>query len=143
MRGSGCSGGAYDLFGLPTTYDGYDVVEAVAAQDWSKGKIGLVGISYSGISQAFMAGTQPPHLAAITPMSITTDLYNGTGSPGGIFNSGFALSWVTDRVNDAKQAPGGGQAWATTLINQGDTQCLENQQLRRQTLNVLQPDRDE
>ena len=24
MRGSGCSGGAFDLFGLPTTYDGYD-----------------------------------------------------------------------------------------------------------------------
>ena len=32
MRGSGCSGGAYDLFGLPTTYDGYDMIETVAAQ---------------------------------------------------------------------------------------------------------------
>jgi predicted acyl esterase len=137
MRGSGCSGGAYDLFGLPTTYDGYDIIETVAAQDWSKGKIGLVGISYSGISQLFMAGTQPPHLAAIAPMSVTTDIYNGTGYPGGIFNSGFALSWVTERVNDAKQAPGGGQPWATTLINQGDTVCLDNQKLRGQTLNVF------
>jgi hypothetical protein len=26
MRGSGCSGGDFDLFGLPTTYDGYDAV---------------------------------------------------------------------------------------------------------------------
>ena len=32
MRGSGCSGGAFDLFDLPTTYDGYDAVETVAAQ---------------------------------------------------------------------------------------------------------------
>ena len=138
MRGSGCSGGAYDLFGLPTTYDGYDMVETVAAQDWSRGKVGLVGISYSGISQAFMAGTRPPNLGAIAPMSITTDIYTGTGYPGGIFNSGFALSWVLDRVSDAQPAPDGGQSWARRMIlDFGDTECLNNQKLRLQTLNVL------
>lgn len=138
MRGSGCSGGAYDLFGLPTTYDGYDAIETVAAQDWSKGKVGLVGISYSGISQMFAAGTRPPHLGAIAPMSITTDIYNGTGYPGGIFNSGFALSWVSERVRDAQPAPEGGQPWAREMIeNRGDTQCLENQKLRLQTLDVF------
>lgn len=137
MRGSGCSGGAFDMFALPTTYDGYDAIETVAAQSWSLDKVGLAGISFSGISQMFMAGTRPPHLAAIAPMSITTDLYTGTGYPGGIFNSGFALSWVSERVDDAKPAPAGGQQWARTLINQGDAQCLENQKLRLQTLNVL------
>jgi len=30
MRGSGCSGGAFDLFDLPTTYDGYDAIETPA-----------------------------------------------------------------------------------------------------------------
>jgi predicted acyl esterase len=65
MRGSGCSGGAFDLFDLPTTYDGYDMVETVAAQRWVKGrKVGMVGISFSGITQLFTAGTRPPHLAA-------------------------------------------------------------------------------
>jgi len=137
MRGSGCSGGAFDMFALPTTYDGYDAIEAVAAQPWSKGKVGLAGISYSGISQMFMAGTRPPNLAAIAPMSITTDLYTGTGYPGGIFNSGFALSWVSERVDDAQPAPEAGQQWARTLINQGDEQCRENQKLRLQTLNVF------
>ena len=138
MRGSGCSGGAYDLFGLPTTYDGYDAIETVAAQDWSKDEVGLVGISYSGISQLFMAGTRPPHLAALAPMSVTTDIYNGTGYPGGIFNSGFALSWVKDRVSDSQPAPEGGQNWARRMINeQGDTKCLDNQGLRLQTLDVL------
>ena len=91
MRGSGCSGGAFDLFDLPTTYDGYDAVETVAAQSWVKGgKVGMGGISFSGITQLFVAGTQPPHLAAIAPMSVTDDLYTATGYPGGIFNSGFA-----------------------------------------------------
>ncbi len=138
MRGSGCSGGAYDLFGQPTTYDGYDAIEAVAAQDWSKGKVGLVGISYSGISQMFAAGTNPPNLGAIAPMSITTDIYQGTGYPGGIFNSGFALSWISDRVRDAQPAPEGGQTWARRMItDEGDQQCLANQKLRLQTLDVF------
>ena len=34
MRGSGCSGGSYFYFDEPQVYDGYDVVEAVAAQPW-------------------------------------------------------------------------------------------------------------
>ena len=113
MRGSGCSGGAFDLFGLPTTYDGYDAVETVAAQPWVKGgKVGLAGISFSGITQLFVAGTRPPHLAAIAPMSVTDDLYTATGFPGGIRNSGFAASWIAERQRDARPAPAGGQPYA-------------------------------
>lgn len=138
MRGTGCSGGAYDLFGLPTTYDGYDIVETVAAQPWVKGgKVGMVGISYSGISQLFVAGTRPPHLAAIAPMSVTDDLYRGVGYPGGIFNNGFAKSWLTERVEDAKPAPAGGQEWAKILIEQGDRQCADNQLLHSQARDGL------
>lgn len=138
MRGSGCSGGAFDLFDLPTTYDGYDAVETVAAQPWVKGgMVGLVGISFSGISQIFVAGARPPHLAAITPMSITDDLYSATGYPGGIFNKGFALSWITDRVQDAKPAPEGGQPYARELVKRGDKNCAANQKLRLQTQDVL------
>ena len=138
MRGSGCSGGAFDLFDYPTTYDGYDAVEAVAAQKWVKsGKVGLVGISFSGITQLFTAGTQPPHLAAIAPLSVTDDVYSGTGYPGGIFNSGFAKSWVVERMDDAKPAPGGGQPWAQALVKAGDKHCRANQKLRLQTQNAL------
>jgi uncharacterized protein len=137
MRGSGCSGGAFDLFDYPTTYDGYDAVETVAAQKWVKGKVGLVGISFSGITQLFTAGTQPPHLAAIAPLSVTDDIYTGTGYPGGIFNSGFAKSWVVERMDDAKPAPDGGQPWAQALVKAGDKHCKANQKLRLQTQNAL------
>jgi uncharacterized protein len=138
MRGSGCSGGAFDLFDLPTTYDGYDAIEAVAAQSWVKGgKVGMGGISFSGITQLFTAGTQPPHLAAIAPLSVTDDLYTGTGYPGGIFNSGFAQSWVVERMDDAKPAPAGGQDWARALVKAGDKHCRANQKLRLQTQDAL------
>jgi hypothetical protein len=138
MRGSGCSGGAFDLFGLPTTFDGYDAIETVAAQKWVKGgKVGMAGISFSGITQLFVAGTRPPHLAAITPMSVTDDLYTATGFPGGIENSGFAKTWAKERMDDARPAPGGGQPWARALVKAGDRHCRANQRLRLQTQDIL------
>jgi predicted acyl esterase len=139
MRGCGCSGGAFDLFDYPTTFDGYDAVETVAAQNWVKGgKVGMGGISFSGITQLFTAGTRPPHLAAVTPMSVTDDIYTGTGYPGGIFNSGFAQSWIQERMDDAKPAPEGGQPWARELTKMGDKHCIANQKLRLQTQDALQ-----
>jgi len=138
MRGSGCSGGAFDLFGLPTTYDAYDVIETIAAQSWVKGnKVGMGGISFSGISQLFAAGTRPPSLAAISPLSVTDDIYTATGFPGGIFNNGFAYSWIRERASDAVPAPGGGHPYARALTDPAspnfDAQCAQNQKLRLQT----------
>ncbi len=139
MRGSGCSGGAFDLFDLPTIYDGYDAVETVAAQSWVHAhKVGMVGISFSGFSQLFVGGTRPPHLAALAPMSVTDDLYDGIGSPGGIFNTGFAQGWLTEREHDSAPAPEGGQKWAGVLIGQGDTHCKDNQRLHGQTRDGLE-----
>ena len=104
MRGSGCSGGAFDLFGYPSDYDAYDAIEIAAHQSWvANGKVGMVGISFSGLSQLPSAGTNPPGLAAIAPLSPTDDLFS-TGYPGGIYNNGFAAGWLNDRVNDAKPA---------------------------------------
>src|SRR5262245_26909941 len=44
--------------------DGYDLVEWLAAQKWSTGKIGTFGGSQAGYAQNFLAVTQPPHLTA-------------------------------------------------------------------------------
>ena len=139
MRGTGCSGGAFDLFGLPNTYDGYDAVQIVGSQPWVlHHKVGLVGISFSGISQFFVAGTRPPDLAAIAPMSTTTTLYS-TGFPGGMFNTGFAGSWLAQREATAQPSPTGGAQYAKKLIEDGTQQCLANQRLKlqKQTLSVL------
>jgi predicted acyl esterase len=134
MRGSGCSGGAFDLFDLPTTADGYDLIEIVAAQPWVQGgKVGMVGISFPGISQLFVGGARPPHLAAITPFSVIADIYSTPGFPGGIFNNGFAASWLQERADNAQPAPEGGQGWARKRVREGDTICLENQRVRLQT----------
>ena len=104
MRGTGCSGGAFDLMGYPSDYDAYDSIEVIAHQPWvAHHKVGMVGISYSGLSQLPSAGTDPPDLAAIAPMSPTDDLFS-TGYPGGIYNNGFAAEWIGERIDDAKPA---------------------------------------
>ena len=46
-------------FDLPTTADGYDVIETVARQAWGRGgRVGLISISFSDISQLFVAGAR-------------------------------------------------------------------------------------
>ena len=84
------------------------------------------GISFSGITQLFTAGTQPPHLAAIAPMSVTDDLYPGTGYPGGIFNSGFAQ--VLDHGADGRRQAGArGRPALGAGARQGGRQALHRQ----------------
>jgi uncharacterized protein len=134
LRGTGCSGGVWDYFEPLQGLDGYDVIETVAAQPWvAHGRVGMVGVSYSGITQLFVAATRPPHLAAISPLSVIDDTYD-TLSPGAIFNNGFGLQWAKDREADAKP---GGSDWVRELIREGDEVCEGNQALRLQTRDVL------
>ena len=135
MRGTGCSGGTFQYFETTQLTDGYDAIEVIAAQPWVKGhKVGMVGISYPGISQLFVAQLQPPHLAAIAPLSIISDSARGILYPGGILNNGFAIDWAKDRQHDATP---GGQPWSQKRIDNGDQVCIDNQKLRGQTPDML------
>jgi predicted acyl esterase len=137
MRGTGCSGGAYNFFENLQTLDGYDVIETVAAQPWSTKRVGMVGISFAGISQLFVARTQPPHLAAITPLSPIDDTYRGTLYPGGIFNNGFAKGWANERLEQNKWPNPDAPGWVKTRIAEGDTTCADNMLLRGQNVDLL------
>jgi predicted acyl esterase len=138
MRGTGCSGGAFDFFEPLQSLDGYDVIETVARQPWVlHHKVGMMGISYGGISQLFTAQTDPPSLAAISPLSVI-DATQTTLYPGGILNTGFAVAWAKERVHDAEPAsPNGGQSWAYQRIQQGDQTCKDNQVLHGEAANLL------
>jgi uncharacterized protein len=138
MRGTGCSGGAFDYFEPLQGLDGYDVIETVARQDWALNhKVGMMGISYGGISQLFVAATRPPDLSAIAPLSVI-DNTQTTLYPGGILNTGFAVQWAEDRVHDAEPAsPTGGQQWALDRINAGDEICKANQELHPEAVDLL------
>jgi len=130
MRGTGCSGGAYDFFEPLQNLDGYDVVETIAHQPWVLGhKVGMMGISYGAISQLFTAQLNPPDLEAISPLS-SIDATATTLYPGGTLNTGFAVAWAQQRQQEAEPAgPNAGQPWAYQQIQNGDSTCAANQVL--------------
>jgi uncharacterized protein len=138
MRGTGCSGGAFDYFEPLQNLDAYDVIQTIAHQSWVlHHKVGMFGVSYGGISQLFAAQLRPPALAAIAPLSVidatATTLYSG-----GILNTGFAVPWGEDRQFDAEPAgPSTGEHWAYEQIENGDATCAANQDLHEEATNVL------
>jgi predicted acyl esterase len=140
MRGTGCSGGAYDYFETLQVLDGYDVIETVAAQPWvfSNG-VGMAGLSYPGISQLFVAQSRPPGLKAITPLSIIAETSSSTLVPGGIYNNGFAFQWATRVVEGAQPY---GQGWEQDRVDveyeeSGASICEENQQMHLQAVDAV------
>jgi len=135
MRGTGCSGGAYDFFEPLQVLDGYDAIEVIAAQDWVlHNEVGMAGLSYPGISQLFVASARPPSLAAITPLSVISGT-DTTLAPGGIVNDGFAVEWGTQVLDRADPY---GQGWEQDRVDAGDGVCEENQLLHSQKVDIIQ-----
>jgi putative CocE/NonD family hydrolase len=94
IRGTGCSTGEFDLFSHASALDGYDVIEWMARQPWSNGKVGIEGHSYSGITGFLIGATRPPHLTAMSVSGLIDDIYRGQAYPGGVANFGFPLLWT-------------------------------------------------
>lgn len=94
VRGTGCSGGEFDLFSSRSSLDGYELIEWIAGQPFSNGEVALVGHSYSGLTATLIAATQPPSLKAMSVSGLIDDLYRGIVYPGGVSNYGFPLYWT-------------------------------------------------
>jgi predicted acyl esterase len=138
MRGTGCSGGAFDYFEPLQNLDAYDVIQTIAHQPWVLNhKVGMLGISYGGISQLFAAQLRPPALEAIAPLSVV-DATASTLYPGGVLNTGFAVRWAEERQADAEPAgPTQGEHWAYEQIQKGDQICAANQVMHGEATNLL------
>lgn len=94
FRGTGCSQGVFsptrtDIWGR----DGAEVVQWAAEQPWSSGSVGMIGYSFTGVSQLATAAFAGPALKAIAPENTFPDFYRDLVYPGGIFNSWIPL-WV-------------------------------------------------
>ncbi|GAY18462.1 hydrolase [Mycobacterium sp. shizuoka-1] len=99
-RGAGTSEGVGALLSDEEALDVYDLIEWAAAQPWSNGRVGMLGVSYLALSQYKAAALRPPHLAAICPWEGFTDAYRDFMTPGGIPERGFSVIWqaMTRRV---------------------------------------------
>ncbi|MES2510356.1 MAG: CocE/NonD family hydrolase [Pseudomonadota bacterium] len=107
VRGTGKSGGDYGLFSEAEQRDHYDIIEWIAAQAWSNGKVGGIGQSYYAMSQWHMGIQNPPHLACIAPYDGMLDFYRFFGTLNGIESDWFSI-WFNNNVRVANKYPANG-----------------------------------
>ena len=88
-RGAFSSNGDIHFWGRQEGRDGCDVIEWVASQEWSNGKVGLSGNSWLAIAQWFIAAERPPHLSAISPWEGWSEAYREDVGRGGVQDLGF------------------------------------------------------
>lgn len=82
--GTSRSGGDEVFMGTSSGRNAYDMIEWLAAQPWSSGKIAMAGNSQLGMIQWATAALKPPHLAAIAPWEGLIDTYREVTVRGGI-----------------------------------------------------------
>jgi uncharacterized protein len=139
VRGTGCSGGEFDLFSYKSAEDGkYLIDEWIAGQPWSNGNVSIMGHSYSGITGFMVASTQPRHLRAVTVSGLIDDVYRGITYPGGVSNYGFPLAW-TGAIRPAYDVLGGTLPGIFRPESDDDVEnrrlrCANNQLTKRRTV---------
>lgn len=92
VRGKGHSQGHYDAF-FNDTEDGYDTVEALAAEPWSNGQIGMTGASAMGITATQAAIAAPPHLKAAYVVVTPSERFT-TSFLGGVLKEKDTVGWM-------------------------------------------------
>jgi predicted acyl esterase len=107
VRGKGHSQGFYQAF-VDDIPDGYDSVEAIAAEPWSNGKVGMTGASAMGITSNLAAIAAPPHLKAAYVIVAPNETFN-TSFMGGVPKEKDTVDWmkmqgVSQAAIDANQA---------------------------------------
>lgn len=97
MRGTGRSEGCLQFGGTQDQHDAHTVIETLADQPWSNGRIGMYGLSYDAFSQFLAMAAKPPSLKAVVPMSGVIDLWSlltRRGAPYQIAGPTFAPLWA-------------------------------------------------
>ncbi|KAJ6440657.1 Major facilitator superfamily domain, general substrate transporter [Purpureocillium lavendulum] len=92
--GSGQSPGYLDILSCASIDAFSELVEWIAEQPWSNGKVGTLGISYYAASQWQLAACKPKGLACIVPYEGFSDHYRDMCRHGGILsNGGLDVIW--------------------------------------------------
>jgi putative CocE/NonD family hydrolase len=93
-RGSGASFGSIPHpWTKDEVQDGYEIADWIIKQDWSDGKIGASGASYSGTTSEFLLTTKHPNVKAVVNLFSLFDVYTDNAFPGGLHNRWFTSVW--------------------------------------------------
>lgn len=97
VRGTGNSGGCFDLNGEDEARDIGHVVDHLANASWSNGRVGMYGLSYMGTTPWLGALQDTDALKTIVPGGIVVDEYLFGWTPQGaatVLSSGFNVPYI-------------------------------------------------
>ncbi len=94
LRGTGRSTGCLDHLGAKDGADMKQVIEWLADQGWSNGRVGMTGHSYVGSTPIVAAAQNPDGLATIVPSAGLGSMYNHQFQMGVPYN----LQWIGPMV---------------------------------------------
>ena len=127
--GTGASFGKFN--GNPEVLAGEtdQILNWIAAQEWSDGNIGMFGDSIQAQIQFQAASIGNPHLKAILPATTWMDNYSAVMFPGGIPNTAFVNFYVQANKTFSRMA--------TPVDRDTDGTLLAQAQAERQNTNAL------
>ena len=73
-----------------------ELIDWVAAQPWSNGRVGVYGTSYEGQAAELVARTGNPHLVAVAALFSPYDPYRQLFYPGGAATAGRFARWMCE-----------------------------------------------
>jgi putative CocE/NonD family hydrolase len=115
IRGSGESDGVIDGEYTPLELaNACELIGWIAAQSWSNGSVGMMGISWGGFNCLQVAALQPPALKAVISIASTVDRYNDDIHYKNGCHLSAQLSWAATMLAYQSRAPDPalvGDAW--------------------------------
>lgn len=101
----GGSGGCWDFMGPDDVASVLALVEGITSQEWSDGKVGMMGLSYDGMTQIMAASHNAPGLVTVVPAAPLTHAYAGLYM-GGVHYGGGWMSTTASYTLDGLTPPG-------------------------------------
>ena len=105
--GTGASFGSWNPSHESGAREASEIINWIASQPWSNGKVGMYGDSFQAMIQFATAAMGNPHLKAIFPTSAPMETYESTAFPGGVHNKAFAafFKWSTTFLQSGTVTP--------------------------------------
>ncbi|KAJ6086149.1 hypothetical protein N7486_010430 [Penicillium sp. IBT 16267x] len=137
--GLGQSPGLMDVLSATTVDSFFELIEWASVQEWSTGKIGLLGVSYYAAMQWQVAARNPKGLAAFVAWEGFSDFYRDASRHGGILSNAFLQTWYKRQVlSNQYGLPGrASRNWGPDTV-EGDLSSEELTQNSVDTLKQLQ-----
>ena len=102
-----------------------ELIDWIAAQPWSNGNVGMMGISWGGFNCLQVAALKPPALKAVISIASTVDRYNDDIHYKNGCHLSAQLSWAATMLAYQSRSPdpaivgdGGDDMWLERLENE-------------------------